>query len=92
MQLNINIEDNHLQEQIAEYIAKKQIEANDFMIELVQHFFNKNETPLNYKVQNPELSSTTIDFGLETQNDYKLFEEVTDVKNYARELRDNAWR
>jgi len=46
----------------------------------------------HYKTQNPEKVSTTIDFGLESQNSYKLFEDVKDVKSYAKELRDNAWK
>jgi len=92
MQLSINIEDSYLQEQIANYISEKQIQANDFMVELLKHFFDKNKSVLHYKTQNPEKTSTLIDFGLETQNNYKLFEDVQDVKSYAKELRDNAWK
>ncbi|SFV67975.1 hypothetical protein MNB_SV-14-1389 [hydrothermal vent metagenome] len=90
MQLSINIEDSYLQEQIANYVSIKQIQANDFMVELLKHFFDKNRSVLHYKTQNPQSASTTIDFGLETQDGYKLFEDVKDVKSYAKELRDNA--
>jgi len=92
MQLSMNIEDSYLQEQIANYISEKQIQANDFMVELLKHFFDRNKSVLHYKTQNPEKVSTTIDFGLESQNSYKLFEDVKDVKSYAKELRDNAWK
>lgn len=92
MQLSINIEDSYLQEQIANYISGKQIQANDLMVELLKHFFDKNRSILHYKTQNPKNTSSTIDFGLETQNDYKLFEDIDDVKSYAKELRTNAWK
>jgi len=93
MQLNINIEDNHLQEQITQYISNKQKQTNDLMIEALKFFFQNREKELfTYKTQNPEQSATTIDFNLEAQQDYKLFQEVKDVKDYARELRDNAWK
>ncbi|HHB94611.1 MAG TPA: hypothetical protein ENK88_05670 [Campylobacterales bacterium] len=92
MQLSINIEDSYLQEQIANYISQKHIQANDFIVEVLKHFFDKNNSVLHYKTQNPEKASTTIDFGLESQKDYKLFEDVKDVKSYAKELRDNAWK
>jgi len=92
MQLSINIEDSYLQEQIANYVSIKQIQANDFIVELLKHFFDKNRSVLHYKVQNPQSTSTTIDFGLESQDDYKLFEDVEDVKSYAKELRTNAWK
>ena len=93
MQLSINIEDNHLQEQITQYISNKQKQTNDLMIEALKFFFQNREKELfTYKTQNPEQSAMTIDFNLEVQQDYKLFQEVKDVKNYARELRDNAWK
>ncbi len=92
MQLNIHIEDVYLQEQLAQYISKKKIEANELLVELLQHFFNKEKSVLHYKTQNPELSATTLDFDLESDKSYKLFEDVNDVKSYARELRANAWK
>jgi len=49
MQLSINIEDSYLQEQIANYISEKQIQANDFMVELLKHFFDKNKSVQNSK-------------------------------------------
>jgi len=92
MQVNINIEDAHLQEQLTRYIAQKHIQANEFMVELLEHFFKKEKTPLNYVVKNPEKTATTLDFNLESESDYKLFEDVSDVKSYAKELRTNAWK
>ena len=90
MQLSINIEDSHLQKQIAHYISDKHIQANDFMVELLEHFFKKEENVLNFKIKNPEKTSTTIDFNLESDNGYKLFQDVDDVESYAKELRINA--
>ena len=43
MQLNINIEDVQLQKQIAHYISDKHIQANDFMVELLERFFQKEQ-------------------------------------------------
>ena len=92
MQLNINIEDAHLQEQISHYISNKHIQANELMVELLEHFFKKEQTSLSYTVKNPEQTATTIDFNLESESNYKLFEDVNDVESYAKELRTNAWK
>lgn len=92
MQLSIKIEDNHLQEQITQYISNKQKQTNELIVEALKYFFqNKQKELFNYKIQNPEQSATTINFNLEVQQDYKLFQEVKDVKNYAKKLRDDAW-
>jgi hypothetical protein len=93
MQLSINIEDNYLQEQITQYISNKHKQTNELMVEALKYFFkNRQKELFNYKTQNPEKSAITIDFNLEVQQDYKLFQDVKDVKSYARELRDNAWK
>ena len=92
MQLNVQITDVNLQEQLTQYISKKQIEANELLVELLQHFFQENKSVLHYKTKNPELSATTLDFELESDKDYKLFQDVDDVKSYAKELRVNAWK
>lgn len=93
MQLSINIEDNRLQEQITQYISNKQNQANDLMVEALKYFFkNKEKELLQYKIQNPNQSATTINFDLEVNKVYKLFQDITDVKSYAKELRDNAWK
>ena len=91
MQLNVQIEDINLQEQLTHYISKKQIEANELLIELLQHFF-KEKSVLHYKTKNPELSATTLDFNLESDKSYKLFQDVDDVQSYSKELRTNAWK
>jgi len=93
MQLSINIEDNHLQEQITQYISNKHKQTNELIEEALKYFFqNRQKELFTYKTQNPEESATTIDFNLVSQPDYKLFQEVKDVKEYAKELRDNAWK
>ena len=50
MQLNIHIEDVNLQEQLTQYISKKQIEANDLLVELLQHFFNEKKNNNNFQL------------------------------------------
>ena len=92
MQLNVQITDVNLQEQLTQYISKKKIEANELLVELLQHFFKEDKSVLHYKTKNPELSATTLDFDLESDKSYKLFEDVDDVKSYAKELRTNAWK
>ncbi len=57
MQLNIEITDINLQEKITQYISKKQIEANDLLIELLRDFFNKNENNI-YKLSKEEIRKT----------------------------------
>ncbi len=92
MQLNIQIEDVNLQEQLTQYISQKKMKANELLVELLQHFFQEDKSVLHYKTKNPELSATTLDFDLESDKSYKLFEDVDDVKSYAKELRANAWK
>ena len=92
MQLNVQITDVNLQEQLTQYISKKKIEANDLLVELLQHFLQEDKSVLHYKTKNPELSATTLDFDLESDKDYKLFQDVDDVKSYTKELRANAWK
>ena len=92
MQLNVQITDINLQEQLTQYISKKKIEVDELLVELLQHFFQEDKSVLHYKTKNPELSATTLNFDLESDKDYKLFEDVDDVKSYAKELRANAWK
>lgn len=92
MQLNIQIDDRHLEDKITEYISSKHIQANDFMVELLEHFFNKEETVLKYKTKELDEVAKVIDFDLESDSNHKLFEDVEDVASYAKELRKNAWK
>jgi len=92
MQLNIQIDDRHLEDKITEYISSKHIQVNDFMVELLEHFFNKEKTVLNYKTKEVDEVAKVIDFNLESDLNHKLFEDVEDVADYAKELRKNAWK
>ena len=92
MQLQIDINDTDLQKKLSQYIAQKQIEASDLLVELLQHFFKKENSPLHYKTRDPEQSATTIDFHLKNDTEYNLFQDVDNVSSYAKELRSNAWR
>ena len=93
MLVSANIEDRLLQEQIAKYLANKQDEISDLMVEALKQFFKKDNSVLNYKVQDVEKHAKVIDFNLEEQDsNYKLFENIDDVQSYARELRANAWK
>ena len=77
MQININIEDVHLQEQIALYISDKHIKANDFMVELLEHFFQKEE-------QKPLLSKEEIAKVVENSQRIEGYEPVS--KEYELEI------
>ena len=57
MQLNIQIEDVNLQEQLTHYISKKQIEANDLLVELLQHFFNEKKNN-SFQLSKEEIRKT----------------------------------
>ncbi|MBU1667381.1 hypothetical protein KKC13_03120 [bacterium] len=93
MLVSANIEDRLLQEQIAKYLAGKQNEISDLMVEALKQFFKKDNSVLNYKVQDADKHAKVIDFNLEdTDADYKLFKDVDDVQSYSRELRANAWK
>ncbi|CAA6824418.1 MAG: Unknown protein [uncultured Sulfurovum sp.] len=92
MQLNIHIDDRHLQNQITEYMSSKHIQANDFMVELLEHFFHKEGTVLKYKTKEANEVAKVIDFDLESESSHKLFEDVEDVASYSKELRKNAWK
>ena len=55
MQLNIQIEDVHLQEQLTQYISKKQIETNDLLVELLQDFFNEKKNSNGFQLSKEEI-------------------------------------
>ena len=93
MLVSANIEDRLLQEQIMKYLANKQDEISDLMVEALKQFFKKNSSVLNYKVQDVEKHAKVIDFNLaEGDSNYKLFENIDDVPSYSKELRANAWK
>ena len=58
MQLNVQIEDVNLQEQITQYISKKQIEANELLVELLQHFFQEKKKSNIYQLSEKEIKKT----------------------------------
>ncbi len=58
MQLNVQIEDVNLQEQLTQYISKKKIEANELLVELLQHFFNKEQNNTIYQLSKEEIQKT----------------------------------
>ncbi len=58
MQLNVQITDVNLQEQLTQYISKKKIEANEFLIELLRDFFNKKREDNIYKLSKEEIKKT----------------------------------
>ena len=70
MRININIEDVHLQKQIAHYISDKHIKANDFMVEFLEHFFQKEE-------QKPLLSKEEIAKVVENSQRIEGYEPVS---------------
>jgi len=93
MLININIEDQVLQKQIANYITNKHKQVNHLMVEALEHFFKKDHTLLNYKTQDAEKNAQIIDFNLDVEkNNQKLFQDIDDVETYAKELRTDAWK
>ena len=58
MQLNIQITDVNLQEQLTHYISKKQIEANDLLVELLQHFFKEKKNSNSFQLSKEEIRKT----------------------------------
>ena len=69
------------------------LKQKDILNYLTQHKKEFQEKSiLHYKIKNPKLSATTLDFNLESDSSYKLFQDVDDVQSYAKELRTNAWK
>ena len=58
MQLNIRIEDVNLQEQLTQYVSKKKIDANKLLVELLQHFFYKEQNNTIYQLSKEEIQKT----------------------------------
>ena len=92
MQLNIKIEDKQLEALISDYVTNKNKQVNELIVEALNFFLKSEKNRLYYETQNPDASSTTIDFNLTSDKKYKLFEDVDDVKKYSKELRNNAWK
>jgi len=92
MLVSVNIEDRLLEENIINYIGDRQDKINDLMTQALKEFFQKEKPILNYKVQDIEKNTTVIDFNIKEDDKHKLFEDINDVKRYARELREDAWR
>ncbi len=58
MQLNVRIEDVNLQEQLTQYVSKKKIDANELLVELLQHFFYKEQNNTIYQLSKEEIQKT----------------------------------
>ena len=52
----------------------------------------KDKSILDYKIQDREKHSSTIDFNLKEDKDYKLFNDIKDIQSYSKELRANGWK
>ena len=92
MQLNIQISDVRLEQELSDYIAQKQVQASDLLTDLLKQFLRKESDRLSYPVRNPDQNATTLDYGLEEDPEYRPFQDVEDVKHFATELREHAWR
>ena len=92
MQLNIQISDVRLEQELSDYIAQKQVQASDLLTDLLKQFLRKESDRLSYPVRNPDQNATTLDYGLEEDPEYRPFQDVEDVKRFATELREHAWR
>jgi spore coat protein CotH len=92
MHLSIDIHDNHLEQQIKDYIVQKHQKANDLILEALKLFFKNNSSAgLSYRTKDPKEISKPLDFGLQENNE-ELFDDIDDVKKFAKKLRDDAWR
>ena len=93
MVIQLNIEDEILTEKISEYINVKHKAFNELMIEALENFFSTAKSSLNYEVEDIDKNSSVIDFGLNNDiEDIKLFQDIDNVQNYSKELRNNAWK
>ena len=93
MTINLEIKDRILEEQILSYISNRQKKLNELIVEALEQFLKKNNSPLKYKTQNPEKYAKVLDFNIEESNSkYKLFEDIEDVAKYSKELRKDAWK
>jgi len=52
----------------------------------------KDKSILDYKIQDREKHSSTIDFNLKEDKNYKLFNDIEDIQSYSKELRENGWK
>jgi len=66
--------------------SKKQ-QVNDAIIETLSKLVNKENTTLEYEIEDIEKNSTLIDFGIDAESNINLFENVDDVARFSRELR-----
>jgi hypothetical protein len=63
-----------------QYISNKHKQTNELMVEALKYFFkNRQKELFYYKTQNPKKSATTIDFNLEAQQGYQLFQDVNNI-------------
>ncbi len=85
MQLNIQISDVRLEQELSDYIARKQVQVSD----LLKQFLHKESNRLSYPVRDPDQNATTLDYGIEEDPEYRPFQDVDDVKRFATELREN---
>ena len=95
MIIQLNIEDKALLEKISLYVGDKHKEINEQIIEVLEKFFEKKEPILKYDIEDIDKNASVIDFGLDDEKidkDIKLFEDVENVADYSKKLRDNAWK
>lgn len=77
MQLNIDIEETNLQEQISRYMSDKKQETDEFLLEAIRYFFQKNE-------QKPLLSREEIRKTVENSQRIEGYEPA------SKEVRDRV--
>ncbi len=79
MILTINIENKTLQKQISQYLSDKNQETNEFMLQLIKQFFQKENKPL--------LSKEEIAKVVENSQRIEGYEPVSDeVTNRVKHL------
>jgi hypothetical protein len=90
----LDINDVEIENEIKSDARSKGLEVKDIILDLIRGFYI-GKTKLKYLKRNP-LDHSVIIQNKEVINDdfedVKLFEHVTNTSEYARELREKAWK
>lgn len=96
LQISLTIKDTELEKNINEAAQKTKKNINDIILEALYLFQVQNKKiDLKYTVRDPEKFAKTIEY--ENLDDENLdgvhpFSHVTDVKAYAKKLREESWK
>lgn len=96
LQINLTIKDTELEKNINEVAKNTKKNINDIILEALYLFQAKNKKiELEYTIRDPEKFAKTIEYeDIDDDNFDGIhpFSHVTDVKTYAKKLREESWR